>query len=129
MASRLVDQSVVVAVPGDLPRFRLLGIVREFAAEALGGPRRDGRRPSRPFRLGGRGRRERGPELEGAGDLDAVARLDTIVDELRAALDWLLGPGVDSAGAFEIAARLGRFWWLRGRPRAKVARGWSARSA
>jgi predicted ATPase/class 3 adenylate cyclase len=124
--SRLVDQSVVVAVPGDTPRFRLLGSMREFAAEALAalGETEAARRAHADW-VGGAVDAAT-PELEGAGDLDAVARLDAILDELRAALDWLLGPGADPAGALEIAAGLGRFWWLRGRPR--EGRAWLERT-
>jgi predicted ATPase/class 3 adenylate cyclase len=125
--ARLVDQSLVVRVPGDdPPRFRLLGIVREFAAEALAGLGEAEAVRQAHARWVADVVRAAAPALEGAGDLDAVARLEAIVDEVRAALEWLLGAGGDPALALDVTAGLGRFWWLRGRPR--EGRAWLERA-
>jgi tetratricopeptide (TPR) repeat protein len=48
--------------------------------------------------------------------LDAIARVRGILDEVRSALEWLLGEGSDAGLALEAASGLGRFWWLGGRP-------------
>ena len=116
--SRLVDQSLVVAdATAGEPRFRLLATIREFAAEALeaAGETAAARRAHAAWCLAFVERLR--PDLQGAGDVEAVARLDMALEEVRAALDWLLGPDGDARAALEMASTLGRFWWLRGRPR------------
>jgi predicted ATPase len=130
---RLVDRSlVVVADDGSERRFHLLGTIREFALEALAQARglEDAQLTHARYWLDVA--RAEAPRLTGPDDTAAVARLGRSIDEIRAALDWALGgaqppgrdapavPGRDAAAgaalALELAADVGRFLWLRGRP-------------
>jgi non-specific serine/threonine protein kinase len=118
VVGRLVDQSLVVALPGEgEPRFRLLTPIREFAAEVLAatGLETDVRRAHASYVLGVV--RTWSPLLEGAQDLEAVAAIAAMVEESRAAVDWLVGPDGDPGAALGLTAALGRFWYLRGRAR------------
>lgn len=134
LLERLVDRSLlVVADDGSARRFHLLGTIREFALDALGqaGGLDAARATHAAYWLDVA--RAEAPHLAGPDDTAAVVRLERSVDEIRAALEWALGnpvppdrddlatPGspVGPAGAalaLELAADLGRFLWLRGRP-------------
>ncbi|CAN5781701.1 hypothetical protein BH23CHL7_BH23CHL7_06910 [soil metagenome] len=117
---RLVDRSLVSADrAADEPIFRLLGPIRAFAADAL---LRSGEEPavrelhaSYHLELVARV----AEALDGADDLAAVAALEQVEPEIRAALEWAVGAG--NAGlALDMAGRLGRYWWVRGRVREGV---------
>lgn len=107
--------------PGDqtTPRFRLLGMIREFALERLqASPEADAVRESHAeywltFAT------DVAPGLSGREAIEAGATLERHHDEFRSALDW----AIEAQGrrrldlALRIGAGLGRFWWLHGHVR------------
>jgi DNA-binding CsgD family transcriptional regulator/tetratricopeptide (TPR) repeat protein len=54
------------------------------------------------------------PDLFGAGQMPALARLDEEHDNLRAALRWSLDAATEDAIGLPLAAALGQFWYIRG---------------
>ncbi|MFE5768782.1 BTAD domain-containing putative transcriptional regulator [Streptomyces sp. NPDC056485] len=117
----LVDKSLVVAAPDPADdtgmRYRLLETIREYAAE---------RAAARPADLGATADRhaahflafaeEAEPFLRGAAQLPWIRRVETELDNLRAALLHATRP-TRPTGAAEAGQRLvlalGWFWWLR----------------
>ncbi|QIJ63478.1 BTAD domain-containing putative transcriptional regulator [Streptomyces sp. JB150] len=114
----LVDKSLVVADPSagqgtEGMRYRLLETIHEYAAE---------RAAEAPGRRAAAERRHRAwvrslveeadPRLRSAGQLPWISRLETELDNIRAALDRALTAG-DEADAAAIALAMGWFWWLR----------------
>jgi predicted ATPase/class 3 adenylate cyclase len=117
---RLVDRSLLTAAPTAEPRFRLLGAIRELAAEML-----DASAAAAPVREAHAryclGAVERWTAAIGsAEEAAALGALEQAGDDSRAALAWALVEPVEpnrAALAVGLAARLGRFWWIRGRIR------------
>lgn len=120
----LVDGSLVKLLPGDgAPQFRLLGIVRQYAAAKL---------ETGEDAAAARGRhaahfaRALAALAEAPGAHAATTLLDTIatrLEDVLAALEWLLGDSVDEAA--RLAGHVWRFWGLRGQYR--EARDWFGR--
>ncbi len=102
----LVDASIVNR---DHDRYRMLEVVREYAAE-LPPADADARAAHAAYFLALAERAE--PELTGADQAHWLDRLEAEHDNLRAALDWLAR--VDGGLALRLAAALGRFWYVRG---------------
>ena len=112
LLEQLVDQSLVLREAGDPPRYRMLRVIREFAAERL--------------RDGGHADAVRDRQAQWAVALveraaprllagDRAGWLDRLAAEqanLRAVLDDLLQRDRDLAG--RIAAGLWRYWQVRG---------------
>ncbi|NQT53544.1 hypothetical protein HQ576_15920, partial [bacterium] len=109
--AQLRDASLVVAESGGSElRFRLLDIVRTFAAERL--PQDEAERlrerHAQYFRaLADRAR----PELDGPGQAVWMDRLEGELGNLREALAWALG--ARPHWAVKMAADLGHFWEVR----------------
>jgi len=109
----LVDQSLLrrLEAPGD-PRFGMLFMVREYAAEQLAGmPERaaiEARHAATFLALAEAAARG----LRGPGELEWLDRLEAEHQNIRAALDWYTrhGPG----DALRLAAAMSRFWGVRG---------------
>jgi predicted ATPase/class 3 adenylate cyclase len=117
---RLVDRSLVTAVSSTAePAFRLLGPIRDYALDAL---RRSGEEVLARERHGDYHLRVlRALEaLELSGEAGAIAAIERVEPELRAALAWSLDTG-RGALALELAGHLGRYWWTRGRIREGLA--------
>ncbi|MFJ4283861.1 BTAD domain-containing putative transcriptional regulator [Streptomyces massasporeus] len=112
----LVDKSLVVAAPGadgSGMRYRLLETIHEYAVErAADAPRlRTGAEVR--HRAWARALAERAdPLLRSAGQLPWISRLETELDNIRAALDRALTAGDEEAAA-ALALAMGWFWWLR----------------
>ncbi len=105
---KLVSASIVHAKAG---RYALLEVVREYAAEQLGGDAEPRRRHAEYFASLVAAAE---PQLGGADQTQWLERLDLEHDNLRAALDWL-GSHQDTAAAeLRLAAGLGRFWYIHG---------------
>ncbi|MBR8642433.1 winged helix-turn-helix domain-containing protein [Streptomyces tuirus] len=114
----LVDKSLVLAAPcgrdgsGGM-RYRMLETIHEYAVErAAEDPslRREGERRHRSW---ARALVERAdPLLRSAGQLPWISRLETELDNIRAALDRALIAG-DEQEAGALALAMGWFWWLR----------------
>jgi predicted ATPase/DNA-binding SARP family transcriptional activator len=114
----LVDKSLIVAAPrerdgSDGMRYRLLETIHEYAVE------RAAERPELRAAAGLRHRvwvralvEEAEPQLRSAGQLPWISRLETELDNIRAAVDRTLTAG-DEAQAGALALAMGWFWWLR----------------
>ncbi|MFI7320599.1 BTAD domain-containing putative transcriptional regulator [Streptomyces venezuelae] len=113
----LVDKSLVVAVPSASPgggmRYRLLETIHEYATE---------RAAETPALLAAAEARHSAyfrdlvaraePLLRSAEQLPWISRLETDLDNIRAALQRTAATG-DKAGAIDMALNTGWFWWLR----------------
>jgi predicted ATPase/transcriptional regulator with XRE-family HTH domain len=111
----LVRQSLVRALPtadGEI-RYDMLETVREYALEQLeaGGETAAARDAHARYYLELAKRADR--ELGGPDEVNWLARLETELDNFRAALRWALDGG-DRALGLCLAAALGRFWLSHG---------------
>ncbi len=104
--SALVDASIVIHDDG---RYRLLDVVREYAAE-LPNDGESARRAHAAWVDSLVARAE--PELTGAEQASWLDRLEIEHDNVRAALDW--AEVAEPELALRVAAGLGRFWYVRG---------------
>jgi len=110
----LVDQSLVASAAegGPRPRFTMLQVIREFAAEALEASDDEvevrNRHAAHFFDL----TRESEPELVGPGQAAWLDRLEEEHENLRAALGWLERSNPE--GALQLAVLLWRFWEMKG---------------
>ena len=104
--SALVDASIVIHDDG---RYRLLDVVREYAAE-LPHDDESARRAHAGWIESLVARAE--PELTGGEQAGWLDRLEAEHDNIRAALDW--AEAAEPALALRVAAALGRFWYVRG---------------
>jgi predicted ATPase len=122
----LVDRSLVSAdMNAADPTFRLLGPIRDFASQSLRSSGEEAAVRERHATYYLELVRTFAEALEGADDIRALAALEQIEPEIRAALEWSLT--ADETGfAFEMTGRLGRYWWVRGRVREGV--GWLERA-
>ncbi|MFI6442961.1 BTAD domain-containing putative transcriptional regulator [Streptomyces sp. NPDC050759] len=114
----LVDKSLIVATPrerdgSDGMRYRLLETIHEYAVE------RAAERPELRAAAELRHRawvralvEEAEPQLRSAGQLPWISRLETELDNIRAAVDRTLTAG-DEAQAGDLVLAMGWFWWLR----------------
>jgi predicted ATPase/DNA-binding SARP family transcriptional activator len=112
----LVDKSLIVATPGEAPdgmRYRLLETIHEYAVERAAetpGPRAAAERRHRAWVRALVEEAE--PLLRSGEQLPWIARLETELDNIRAALDRTVTAG-DEAEAGALALAVGWFWWLR----------------
>ena len=92
-------------------RYRLLEVMRDYAAERLGSDPEPRQRHTEHFAsLAAKAELQ----LSGADQTDWLERLDIEHDNLRAALDWLAAGESTAAAELQMAAALGRFWYVRG---------------
>ncbi len=116
--SSLVDRSLVERVQAIDGTFRLLGTIREFAADELEKSGEAASTRERHARYWLVVATRQSEALDGAGEALAMTRLEDAADEFRAALRWTLStaPGADPDHlALRLASALGRFWYLHGR--------------
>lgn len=103
--SALVEQSLVVRVPGAVPRFRLLQPIREQAAARLTGPDGEALRDRHAWFFV-RVAADAGPALRDHRLVDTLATLDASDADVRAAVTHLLATGRHDA----VARVLGDLW-------------------
>ncbi|WP_328361877.1 winged helix-turn-helix domain-containing protein [Streptomyces sp. NBC_00445] len=114
----LVDKSLIVAAPcerdgGDGMRYRLLETIHEYAVERAAEVPGARMAAERRHRAWARALVEQAePLLRSAGQLPWISRLETELDNIRAALHRSLVAG-EEAEAGAIALALGWFWFLR----------------
>ncbi|KUM79677.1 AfsR/SARP family transcriptional regulator [Streptomyces curacoi] len=114
----LVDKSLIVAAPcerdgSDGMRYRMLETIHEYAVERAAEVPELRLAAERRHRGWVRGLvEEADPLLRSAGQLPWISRLETELDNIRAALDRALTAG-DEPDATSIALAMGWFWWLR----------------
>jgi predicted ATPase/DNA-binding SARP family transcriptional activator/DNA-binding CsgD family transcriptional regulator/Flp pilus assembly protein TadD len=114
LLSQLVDKSLVVAEESweKGARYRLLEPIRQYAREKLSrsGEGEAVQRRQAEFFLALAEEAE--SELKGPRQVESLDRLETEHDNLRAALSWSLGRGIDLGP--RIACALSLFWYTRG---------------
>ncbi|WP_405841510.1 BTAD domain-containing putative transcriptional regulator [Streptomyces sp. NBC_01518] len=112
----LVDKSLIVATPGDTDggmRYRMLETIHEYAVERAAETPDLRAAAEREHRAWVRALAEEAEPLLRSGDqLPWIARLETELDNIRAALARSLAAR-DEAEAGALAVALGWFWWLR----------------
>ncbi|OIJ95579.1 BTAD domain-containing putative transcriptional regulator [Streptomyces monashensis] len=127
LTGALVDKSLVVATPtgpdgsGGM-RYRMLETIHEYATECAAevpGLRAAAERRHRAWVRALV--EEADPLLRSAAQLPWISRLETELDNIRAALDRAVHGG-DEAEAGAIALAMGWFWWLRNHRQEAVAR-------
>ena len=113
--SNLVDQSLVVLsdAPGGEPRYRLLDVVRDYAAQRLDtlGEREPAARAHAAHYLALVEQAE--PELRRAGQLEWHQRLETELPNLRLAFRWSVESSA-SESALRLAGGMWMFWLWQG---------------
>ncbi|WP_369170414.1 BTAD domain-containing putative transcriptional regulator [Streptomyces sp. R28] len=118
LVGALVDKSLVVATPGERDgsggmRYRLLETIHEYAVERADEVPELRVAAERRHRAWVRALVEQAePLLRSAGQLPWISRLETELDNIRAALDRALTAG-DEPDATSIVLAMGWFWWLR----------------
>ncbi|MFC8348965.1 BTAD domain-containing putative transcriptional regulator [Streptomyces sp. NPDC057280] len=115
----LVDKSLIVAAPGEgaavcgAMRYRMLETIHEYAVErAAEAPEQRAEAERRHRAWAGALVAEAEPVLRSVGQLPWIARLETELDNIRAALHRSVEDG-DEAAAGALAVNMGWFWWLR----------------
>jgi predicted ATPase/DNA-binding SARP family transcriptional activator len=116
LLARLLDKSLIqVAETDGEVRYRLLEIVRQYAAERLdAGGEADGvrrRHAEHYLELA----EAAAPELRGPRQVAWLDRLQAEHDNLRQAIDWSVAAG-QAELALRLTGALWRFWYLRGHP-------------
>ncbi|MGW7462561.1 BTAD domain-containing putative transcriptional regulator [Streptomyces sp. NPDC054797] len=126
----LVDKSLVVAEPhgpglggGSAMRYRMLETIHEYAAERAASHPSDPAHPSNPSDARATARRhaahflalaeEAEPLIRSAAQLPWILRIETELDNLRAALHTAVVVDRDTETAQRLVFALGWFWWLR----------------
>ncbi|MFF7977093.1 BTAD domain-containing putative transcriptional regulator [Streptomyces sp. NPDC007905] len=114
----LVDKSLVVAAPdgsahGAGMRYRMLETIHEYATERAAEVPELRAAAERRHRAWVRALVEEAePRLRSADQLPCIERLESDLDNIRAALDRAVRAG-DEAEAGAIVLAIGWFWWLR----------------
>ncbi|MFE2988053.1 BTAD domain-containing putative transcriptional regulator [Streptomyces sp. NPDC059262] len=110
----LVDKSLLVATPGDgSMRYRMLETIHEYATERAAETPQLRTEAERRHVAYFRALVEKAdPLLRSAEQLPWIERLETELDNLRAALHRTTATG-DTESAVELALSTGWFWWLR----------------
>jgi predicted ATPase/class 3 adenylate cyclase len=114
--ARLVDGGLVQRVDtlGDA-RFRLLGIVREFASAELVAAGEEPDLRVRYVRHWLDVAARQSEFIDGPGEMDALRSLDRNADDFRSALEWSISGHREEHLALRLATTLARSWYLRGR--------------
>ncbi|MFG2798813.1 BTAD domain-containing putative transcriptional regulator [Streptomyces pseudovenezuelae] len=114
----LVDKSLIVATPwerdgSDRMRYRMLETIHEYAVERAAECPELRAAAELRHRAWVRGLVEEAePQLRSAGQLPWISRLETELDNIRAAFDRTLLAG-DETQAAALVLGVGWFWWLR----------------
>lgn len=111
----LVNKSLVVFAEQDGEgRYRFLEVVRQFAWEHATSAAESTALKERHLGWCAALAEQAEPELRGPGQAEWLARLDTDIDNLRAALAWSRQEESQAAQGERLATLLGRFWVIRG---------------
>jgi predicted ATPase/tetratricopeptide (TPR) repeat protein len=109
---RLVERSMIVAEPGPTTRYRMLEILREYAAEQLSAAGEVEELADRHARYFRQVAEQAEVELRGHGQREILRVLREEQPNLRATIAWLSRPGGDLDSALVTAGSLGMFWHL-----------------
>ncbi|MCE0536435.1 winged helix-turn-helix domain-containing protein [Kineosporia rhizophila] len=113
LLTALTEKSLLVALGEGAPRYRMLGTIREYAAQRLteAGEAESARRAHLAFFTDLAETAQ--PHLRRAEQLTWLARLHDEHDNLGAAVRAAVS-AQDAAGAMRLAASAGWYWWLAG---------------
>jgi len=113
LLTALVEKSLVVAEGDDAPRYRMLGMVKEYAVDRLAeaGESDVARRAHLAYFTDLAETAD--PHLRRAGQLEWLATLEAEHDNIAAAMRGALAAG-EASGAMRLAAYAGWYWWLGG---------------
>ncbi|MGZ9931819.1 ATP-binding protein [Streptomyces sp. NC-S4] len=115
----LVDKSLVLAEPGQGPgsdgmRYRMLETIHEYAAERAAAHPADARATARRHAAHYLAFAEEAePLIRSAAQLPWIRRVETELDNLRAALHTTVVENADTEAGERLVFALGWFWWLR----------------
>jgi len=111
----LMNQSLLrrESMENGKPRLMVLGTIGEFGREQLAGAAEESTYRLRHVDYYRRMARMAQPMLFGESQFRELARLETELDNIRAALDWGLQDPEASDAALDLAASLLTFWWHR----------------
>jgi predicted ATPase/DNA-binding SARP family transcriptional activator len=114
LLTALTEKSLVVAGGGAAPRYRMLGTIKEYAAQRLAeaGESELTRRAHLEYVTGLAETAD--PHLRRAGQLEWLAVLEAEHDDIAAAMRGALAAG-EAQAAMRLAAGAGWYWWLGGR--------------
>ncbi|MEU8659154.1 AfsR/SARP family transcriptional regulator, partial [Actinoplanes philippinensis] len=128
LLTSLAEKSLLVTEGGDAPRYRMLGTIKEYAAQRLAEAEAEGGAAAGAGGGdGGTGTARRAhlayftalaetaePRLRRADQLEWLARLEADHDNIAAAMRGALAAG-ETTAAMRLAAGAGWYWWLSGR--------------
>ncbi|WP_460437651.1 BTAD domain-containing putative transcriptional regulator [Amycolatopsis stemonae] len=113
LLTALTEKSLVVVEGDEEPRYRMLGTIKEYAAQRLAeaGEADSARQAHLAYftELA----ETADPHLRGAEQLDWLAKLEAEHDNIAAAMRGALAAG-EATGAMRLAAAAGWYWWLGG---------------
>ncbi|GAB1509176.1 BTAD domain-containing putative transcriptional regulator [Actinophytocola sp. KF-1] len=113
LLTALTEKSLVVAEGGDAPRYRMLGTIKEYAAQQLAeAGEADLTRRAHLAHVTALAETAE-PHLRRAEQLTWLAALAAEHDNISAAMRGAPAAG-DAAGAMRLAAAAGWYWWLGG---------------
>ena len=107
---RLVEQSLIMAEPGEVTRYRMLETLREYAADRLARSGQADELARRHAAYFSALTHEAALGMRGHGQRRSARLLREEHANLRAAIDWLSGPTGDIDRALRLAGDLGLFW-------------------
>jgi predicted ATPase/class 3 adenylate cyclase len=115
LQAHLIDKSLVLLeqTRGGEARYRLLGTIRQYAADRLVEAGEAAATRDRHFDWYLELAQKAAPELRGAQQAEWLERLEQEHDNLRAALEWSVAREDDGEPALRLAGELGRFWYVR----------------
>jgi predicted ATPase/DNA-binding SARP family transcriptional activator len=110
----LAEKSLLVTEGGAAPRYRMLGTIKEYAAQRLAeaGQSEPARQAHLAYFIELAATAE--PRLRRADQLAWLARLEADHDNIAAAMRGALAAG-ETVAAMRLAAGAGWYWWLSGR--------------
>ena len=113
---RLVDKSFVVRAQGSAPasRYRMLRVVRQYAAEKLTQAGEEQSARERHFRWCLEFAQQAQGGVISADRAAWIARVESELPNLRQALTWSLSGQTEPALAHQLVTALAQFWQLRG---------------
>jgi len=107
---RLVEQSLVIAEPGEVTRYRMLETLREYSADRLTEAGETDELLRRHARYFAALTDEAAVGMRGHDQRSSVQVLRAEQANLRAAVSWLSGPTGNHDEALRMAGNLGLFW-------------------
>ncbi|MEU4159697.1 BTAD domain-containing putative transcriptional regulator [Actinoplanes sp. NPDC026670] len=109
----LTEKSLLVTVGGDVPRYRMLGTIREYAGQRLAEAGQTGAARRAHLAYFTELAETAEPRLRRADQLEWLARLEADHDNIGTAMRGALAAG-ETGAAMRLAAGAGWYWWLSG---------------